>query len=58
MFYNELKGTLPHIGMKVCGAGGGGVFLVLHQEGERERVLETVVKMGMTTLDFSIEKPR
>ena len=28
--FSKLKKELPHIGMKICGAGGGGCFLLIH----------------------------
>jgi len=57
LYYNELKKLLPKAGMKVCGAGGGGTFLVLHEADERGRVQALVEKQGMKVLPFEIVEP-
>ena len=33
--FNELKKELPHLGMKICGAGGGGCFLLIHNPDDK-----------------------
>lgn len=56
--YHSLRKKLPHLGMKMCGAGGGGCYLLFHGPGEREiiqnylRELEAKDKV----LEFTIEK--
>ncbi len=55
--YNDLKKSIPQLGMKVCGAGGGGCFLLIHQEDQKRIVRESVKKANMQVLDFSIEPP-
>ena len=43
-------------GTKVCGAGGGGCFLVI---GDDKQEIKTIIdSFGMEVLDFSIEPPR
>ena len=43
-------------GTKVCGAGGGGCFLVV---GDDKQEIKTIIdSFGMEVLDFSIEPPR
>lgn len=51
----ENSGT--SVGIKICGAGGGGCFLLVHEEEDREKVLEIVKSHNMKDLDFSIEEP-
>lgn len=53
----DLKSAGAHIGMKVCGAGGGGCFLITHLESERKLVDDLIGKYKMTRLEFSVEKP-
>ncbi len=58
---NNLREALlaenPHFGMKVCGAGGGGCFLLTHQPKDIETVTTLINKFNMKKLEFSIEKP-
>jgi len=44
-------------GIKVCGAGGGGCFLIAHPKAEKENVANVVRSMNMTVLPFVIEAP-
>ncbi|MCF8060441.1 MAG: hypothetical protein K9K67_14155 [Bacteriovoracaceae bacterium] len=53
----QLTSHSPTIGIKVCGAGGGGCFLLTHKREEKELVQEVVQKAGMRILDFQIEEP-
>jgi D-glycero-alpha-D-manno-heptose-7-phosphate kinase len=55
--YNELRDTPGGMGLKVCGAGGGGCFLLIHAEEARSKVLSAVEKHKMTTLAFSVAEP-
>jgi D-glycero-alpha-D-manno-heptose-7-phosphate kinase len=54
---NSLKLTGTHIGMKVCGAGGGGCFLITHRPDDKKIIETHIAKFNMTKLDFQIEKP-
>lgn len=53
----KIKGSCDNIGMKVCGAGGGGCFLVTHKPEDKDKVQKFVVEAGMTNLDFFVESP-
>lgn len=55
--YNEIKTEVPELGIKVCGAGGGGCFLLVHSEDSRQDVQKLVNEKGMKVLDFKIEAP-
>jgi D-glycero-alpha-D-manno-heptose-7-phosphate kinase len=55
--HNSIIQELPHVGIKVCGAGGGGCFLLTHQEGEREFITKAVSEAGMSILPFEVEYP-
>lgn len=58
-FYQSLKKEVPHIGMKACGAGGGGCYLLLHQPSDMQMV-EDFVKgkdSQIQKLKFTVEKP-
>lgn len=53
----EIKLATKSSGMKVCGAGGGGCFLITHQANERETVKKIIEKTQMKVLDFKVEGP-
>jgi D-glycero-alpha-D-manno-heptose-7-phosphate kinase len=53
----EIQNSTKSSGMKVCGAGGGGCFLITHQESERELVKKIIEKTQMKVLDFKVEGP-
>ncbi len=53
----DLKKIDESIGLKICGAGGGGCFLVTHAKTERTKILDLVKKHQMQQLEFLIEKP-
>ncbi|MCO4793256.1 MAG: hypothetical protein KC493_06080 [Bacteriovoracaceae bacterium] len=55
--YTKIKTEVPELGMKVCGAGGGGCFLLIHQEGQSTSVATSVESEGMTVLPFEILPP-
>lgn len=55
--YNGMKDSIPDLGMKVCGAGGGGCFLLIHKEDQGELVSSEVHSLGMTVLPFEILPP-
>lgn len=55
--HSQLIAHSPSIGIKVCGAGGGGCFLLTHKKEEKALVQEVVQKAGMVILDFQIEEP-
>lgn len=56
---DTLKGEgMKQVGMKVCGAGGGGCFLLLHDPGDTlaiERIVER--REGMKKIPFSVIGP-
>lgn len=58
---NELRQELtqlsPTLGLKVCGAGGGGCFLITHLESEKELVEKLIQKYQMRKLELKVEKP-
>ena len=53
----KIQESLPHVGVKVCGAGGGGCFLLTHQEGEHEAISQIIESANMSVLPFEIEPP-
>ena len=55
--YNTLKANLLVDGMKMCGAGGGGCFILIHQADKRMEILDRLDSTTMKVLDFSIDKP-
>jgi D-glycero-alpha-D-manno-heptose-7-phosphate kinase len=56
--YNEVREELTELKMKVCGAGGGGCFLLLHNENERSVIINHLKKYPkMRVLDFEVDSP-
>lgn len=57
MVYNKVVEKVPTAGIKVCGAGGGGCFLIIHPKDARGLVEQVISENEMDVLPFSIEKP-
>jgi D-glycero-alpha-D-manno-heptose-7-phosphate kinase len=55
--HRELKSLGNHFGMKICGAGGGGCFLITHTPGDKLLIETLIDKFHMKKLEFSVEKP-
>ena len=55
--YSILKDHGSYFGMKICGAGGGGCFLITHHPSDREYIDQLLVKFEMKRLPFNVEKP-
>lgn len=55
--YNELAELFPGLGQKVCGAGGGGCFLLIHESDQAIALREEVQKHGMKVLEFHVDQP-
>jgi D-glycero-alpha-D-manno-heptose-7-phosphate kinase len=55
--HTELKSHSNKLGMKICGAGGGGCFLITHKPSDRELVDSLVESFKMKKLDFKVESP-
>lgn len=56
-FTSELKKDGNVLGLKMCGAGGGGCFILIHK-GLDAKVIEAKVKAhGMEILPFKVESP-
>lgn len=55
--HRELKSKSPSIGMKVCGAGGGGAFLLVHQPSDTGMIDRFIEQYQMKKLEFKILPP-
>lgn len=55
--YNKLKEAVPSLGMKICGAGGGGCFLFIHGPEYADIVAKGISEAGMTKLNFQVDSP-
>jgi D-glycero-alpha-D-manno-heptose-7-phosphate kinase len=53
----EIKSYGNHLGMKICGAGGGGCFLLTHKPSDRKLVDSLIEKFRMKKLEFNVEQP-
>jgi len=56
-FLSEAKKISSDVGMKVCGAGGGGCFILIHRPDHKLDLLKLIEDFKMDELSFSIEKP-
>jgi D-glycero-alpha-D-manno-heptose-7-phosphate kinase len=52
-----LKRKTKRIGLKVCGAGGGGCFILIHESCDREMIESAVLTAKMRVLPFDILPP-
>jgi D-glycero-alpha-D-manno-heptose-7-phosphate kinase len=55
--HSEIKSLGNHFGMKICGAGGGGCFLLTHKPSDKNLVETLIDKFHMKKLEFMVEKP-
>ncbi|MCT4641461.1 MAG: hypothetical protein N4A33_04130 [Bacteriovoracaceae bacterium] len=53
----SIKDKFNSCGLKMCGAGGGGCFIITHPKEAKSFVLEQVYNHAMTVLDFKVERP-
>ena len=53
----EIRKEIKDVGMKVCGAGGGGCFILIHKNDEYPIIEKLVRSSTMSILDFTVEKP-
>lgn len=53
----EIKSLGSHFGMKICGAGGGGCFLLTHKPADKNLIETLIEKFQMKKLEFNVEKP-
>ena len=52
-----LKQNSKHLGMKICGAGGGGCFLITHKKEDRDYIKQLLTKYQMSCLPFNVDEP-
>ncbi len=53
-FFAELNSQNLADGMKMCGAGGGGCFIIVHKAGVHDKIKEEALKASMKVLDFKL----
>lgn len=56
-FTTELKKEGNVLGLKMCGAGGGGCFILVHKELDPNLIETKVREHGMEILPFKVEAP-
>jgi D-glycero-alpha-D-manno-heptose-7-phosphate kinase len=56
-FTSDLKNVGNVVGLKMCGAGGGGCFILVHKGIDHKLIEEKVKAHGMSILPFKIEAP-
>lgn len=57
IFFEKLKEDKIATGMKVCGAGGGGCFIITHKVGDHDKIKKMASQYDMRVLDFNICEP-
>lgn len=55
--FMQMKKTVPNLGMKMCGAGGGGCFLLTHGKNDQALLQPILEKVGMKVLNFKVSPP-
>lgn len=55
--YDTIKKEVPELGMKVCGAGGGGCFLLTHKPERKEIIKSIIADHKMQILEFKVMPP-
>jgi len=55
--HKNLKNHSNHLGMKICGAGGGGCFLITHKKDDKQFIDQLLTKFQMQRLPFNVEAP-
>lgn len=55
--HGAIKAESSELGMKICGAGGGGCFLLTHRPKDRNLVDSLIEKFRMKKLEFNVEQP-
>ena len=56
-FSMNLKQEFSQIGIKMCGAGGGGCFILTHKEMDRVKIHQRIEQSQMQVLPFEILSP-
>ena len=56
--YNKCAIEFPGLGIKVCGAGGGGCFILTHDKSSKASLHSKILKEGFKLLQFSVEGPQ
>ena len=54
---NKLHESDLIFGVKMCGAGGGGCYILTHLPQNKDAIVREVEDAGHTILDFAIEQP-
>ena len=54
---NDIRLSFSNVGLKVCGAGGGGCFLLVHNEEDKDEISSIVQNHNMKVMNFTIERP-
>jgi D-glycero-alpha-D-manno-heptose-7-phosphate kinase len=56
-FYMQLRCQIKDLGLKMCGAGGGGCFILIHHPQDREIIKNSIKNSEMQQLDFTLAQP-
>ena len=56
--FRELKNEIPHLGMRICGAGGGGHFTLHHKPDDKSKIEKAVNKANMEIRSYTIKGPK
>ncbi|MEX0798844.1 MAG: hypothetical protein WD025_05340 [Bacteriovoracaceae bacterium] len=54
---SKLSDQFSSLGFKMCGAGGGGCFILTHKPKDQAKIKELVQNFGMEILDFCVDDP-
>lgn len=55
--HQQICQKFSHVGLKMCGAGGGGCFILTHSSSKTHEIREFVRANAMEVLDFNVQAP-
>lgn len=55
--HSKLSTEFGSLGIKMCGAGGGGCFILTHNPEDKQSLCQRIPDFGMEVLDFCIDNP-
>ncbi len=55
--FSKLSKDFSNLGLKMCGAGGGGCFILAHRAEDKQALRQAIGHTSMEVLDFCVDRP-
>lgn len=55
--FSKLARDFEGLGIKMCGAGGGGCFILTHKASDKQGLRQAIGQSNMEVLDFYVDRP-